>query len=378
MNQELIKLRHQLHKYPEVSNNEYKTAERIVSFISKYNPDEILELGKTGKAFVFSGKEKGKTLVFRAELDALPITENSLLEYSSANKNVAHSCGHDGHMIILAGLATKIAKNRPQKGKVVLLFQPAEESGEGAKNIVENLKFINLKSDYIFGLHNVPGFEKNQILIKTNNITSASKGFIIDIFGKTSHASEPEKGKNPAVTIQRIILEFNKLQNKKELSDDWFLISFMHINMGDENFGISPANGKIIVSLRAFNNKNLDILTKNCTIIAKSIAKEENIKIEISEKEIYPSIINNSECVDIIKESAKSNNFQIKHLKEAFPWGEDFSYFTNKYKAGFFGLGAGINQAKLHYANYDFPDEIIETGICVFWNIYKNLIKTSK
>ena len=123
-----IELRHELHQHPEVSNNEYKTSDRIVKFMKTLLPDEIINLSKTGKAFVFKGKEAGKTIVFRAELDALPILEKSSLSYASTNKNVSHVCGHDGHMAILAGLAQKLANETPKYGKIVLLFQDRSSS----------------------------------------------------------------------------------------------------------------------------------------------------------------------------------------------------------------------------------------------------------
>ena len=146
----IINLRHELHKHPEVSNKEYETSERIYNYVKQFKPDEIIKFGKTGLAFVFNSKKEGKTLMLRAELDALPITENSKLKYSSVNKNIAHSCGHDGHMAIIAGVGDKISKKRPEKGRVILLFQPAEEVEQGAKDVVEKrLTFSRLFSNFI-------------------------------------------------------------------------------------------------------------------------------------------------------------------------------------------------------------------------------------
>ena len=161
MKQKLIKLRRELHKYPELSNDEYNTSERIINYIKDYNPDEIIRLGDTGVLFVFNGHDNGKTIMFRSELDALPIKEITEVEYKSLNTNISHVCGHDGHMAILAGLAEKISIDRPTKGKVILLFQPAEEVEQGAYDVMENPKFKTMNPDYIFALHNVPGFLNN-------------------------------------------------------------------------------------------------------------------------------------------------------------------------------------------------------------------------
>ncbi len=212
MNKEIIKLRHEIHKHPEVSNDEYNTSERIINFIKKFNPDEIIKLGETGVAFAFNGKEKGKTVVFRAELDALPIQEKSGVEYASVNDHVAHACGHDGHMAILTGLAQKISENRPERGRVIMLFQPAEEVEQGARDVVENPKFNDIKPDYMFALHNVPGFEKHKIILKKGSFASASKGMTIKLTGKTAHAAEPENGISPADAISEMIKKLHAIK----------------------------------------------------------------------------------------------------------------------------------------------------------------------
>ncbi len=136
MNEKIIALRRELHKYPEVSNREYQTTDRIVNFVNEYKPDEVIRLGDKGVLFVFQGAEQGKTVMFRCELDALPIQEISEHEYTSVNEGVSHACGHDGHMAIVAGLAQKISNDRPKKGRVVLLFQPAEEVEQGACDVL--------------------------------------------------------------------------------------------------------------------------------------------------------------------------------------------------------------------------------------------------
>lgn len=373
MKHEIIKLRQELHKHPEVSNDEYNTSERIISFFKKYNPDEIIKLGETGVAFAFNGKEKGKTIVFRSELDALPIQEKTGLEYASVNEHVAHACGHDGHMAILTGLALNISENRPASGRAILLFQPAEEVEQGARDVVENPKFINFKPDYMFALHNVPGFEKHKIILKKGSFASASKGMTIKLTGKTSHAAEPENGISPAIAISKIIQQLHELIGNKNLFQDLTLLTIIHIKLGEISFGTSPGNAEIRITLRSFENEDMEILTDNCEKIIREIAKIENLKCEISYSEVFPATVNNDECLSIVEQSAKQNNLEIKYNEKPFKWSEDFGYFTEKYNACFFGLGSGISQPPLHNPDYDFPDDIIETGIKVFYQIYKSI-----
>ena len=373
MNKEIINLRHDLHKHPEVSNNEFETSKRISEFINALNPDEEIPLGKTSKVFIFDSKEEGKTVVFRCELDALPINENSSLDYTSVNKDVAHSCGHDGHMAILSALAQKISKNRPKKGKVILLFQAAEEVEQGARDVVENEEFQSLKPDYMFGLHNVPGKDLHQILLKKGSFAAASKGMTISLHGATSHAAEPEKGINPAIGISKIVNLLNGLIRNKDLFSALTLLTFIYIRMGEVSFGTSAGNAKIGITLRSFRNADMDLLTEKAEEIIESVCKKEKLKYNIEYNEVFPSLVNDDYCNSLIMNAAAENDYKIEHLNTAFKWSEDFGYYTEKYPCGFFGLGSGKKQPALHNSNYNFPDEIIETGANMFFKIYKQL-----
>jgi amidohydrolase len=371
---EIIKLRHLLHQNPELSNQEFETSNIISDFITKLNPSEVIKLSKTGKAFVFKGKEDGSTVVFRSELDALPIAEKTELAYTSINKQVAHSCGHDGHMAIISGLASEIAKNPPLKGKAVVLFQPAEEMEQGAKDIIEDPAFQKIEPDYIFALHNIPGAEKHTILIKKGSFSAASKGMTIKLIGKTSHAAEPEMGLNPAMAISKIIQELDKLKTNQALFKDLILLTIIHIRLGEIAFGTSPGDAEVMITLRAFENEDMELLTEHTENIIRSIAKNEQLELEITYNEIFPATVNDDYCVGSIEQAAAENNFKIEYMENPYKWSEDFGYYTEKYKGGFLGLGAGIKQPALHNADYDFPDDIIKTGINLFYTIYKNIL----
>ncbi len=369
----LINFRKQLHKNPELSNQEVATAKIIHNYIKQYLPDKTF-IFNTGSAFVFKGQKKGKNLMFRADMDALPIKETSNIDYASVNPGVSHSCGHDGHMAILTGLAKKISVNRPKKGNVILLFQPAEETGEGAKMIVNHSKFKEIEPHYIFGLHNSPGFKKHQIIIKRNSFTSASRGMIIKLYGKTSHAAEPENGVSPVFAIEKIINRFSNVVDENKLFKSFVLLTITHIKLGEVAFGTSPGYAEIMLTLRSYTNDDMNVLVKTVEELTQQISLEENLKHEISYTEIFPAINNNDYCIDAIIASAKENKYEILEMNKAFKWSEDFSYFTEKYKGAFFGLGAGVNHPQLHSSEYDFPDEIIETGINMFYEIYRKIL----
>lgn len=371
MNKNIIHLRREIHKNPELSNGEYLTSERIRNFIKNFNPDETISIGETSVIFAFNGKDDGKSIMFRSELDALPIKETTDIKYKSVNNNISHACGHDGHMAILTGLAQKISENTPKRGKVFLLFQAAEEVEQGAFDVVESPEFKKINPDYMFALHNVPGFEKNGILLKKGSFASGSKGMTVKLTGKTSHAAEPQNGISPANAISNIISQLQSLKDSKTLFDDFILLTIINIQMGEISFGTSPGYAEIRITLRAYENKDLDLLTYHCEKIIQEIAASEKLKYEISYSEVFPATVNNDECVEIVEKSIKDLDFTSEYLKTPFKWSEDFGYYTKKYKACYFGLGSGIDQPQLHNPDFDFPDDIIKTGIDLFYSIYK-------
>lgn len=374
--QKIIELRHELHRNPELSDNEFITAERIANFLHQYQPDELIRgIGGSGLACIFKGKHDGPSVLFRCDMDALPIHEENVLEYKSVKKNVSHKCGHDGHMAILAGLADVFAKNKPSKGQVVLLFQPSEENGQGAFNVINDKKFKKIKVDYCFALHNLPGFPKGEILLKKDVFASASKGMIIQLHGKTSHAGEPENGISPAMAMADILKQLNDLPKKEDSFSGFVLLTLIYARLGEVAFGTSPGYAEIMATLRTHNNEDMQKLSTYAEKIAKDNAIVNNLKWEVLYTEEFPATINNNEMVDLIVEATKVLSIKYKYLEKPFPWSEDFAHFTQQFPGALFGLGSGLKQPQLHNANYDFPDDIIENGVKLFYEIYKQIVK---
>jgi len=371
----LINFRRELHAHPETAGQEMSTAGRLRGFITPFKPDRIIEnIGGNGIAFIFRGEQAGNKIMFRADLDALPIKEISELGYRSVYSDRAHLCGHDGHMSILAGLARELHKNRPLKGEIILLFQPAEETGEGAAMVLEDNKFTSeIDPDYVFALHNLPGFPEGSVITNDSIFSSASVGLTVCLHGKSSHAAEPAKGNSPVEALSRIIDSLHAVQQKKELFSDFVLGTVVHINLGEKRFGTSPEYGEISMTLRAYRDDDMEILKNNVMDAVKHICLEEKIKFDSEWKEEFLSLGNAPYPVDIIKKAAGISGLELIEMDEPFKWSEDFSHFTRRYEGAMFGLGAGTDQPALHNPDYDFPDKLLVPGIKMFFNIY-NLI----
>ncbi len=365
----IIDYRLKLHRHPELSGVEYKTSAFVEEKISRYNPDEIIALGTTGKAFVFDSQKAGPTTMFRSELDALAITEPDDFCNKSRNAGVSHKCGHDGHIAILIGLAEAISNNRPKCGKVVILFQPAEETLTGAEEILKDENFKKIEPDFIFAIHNLPGYDEAAVIYKENNFTCATTGITIELTGNTSHAAAPEKANNPTDAVLELSNFIRKELDCKKFKE-FILATPVYTRIGTPDFGITPGNAELKVTLRANNYSDLKELSKIIQNFAINLAEIHNLKLNISFSDETVPVKNSTQAIEMIKKAAKENNLKLIKNDAPFRWTEDFGYFTQKYKGAMVGFGAGQIPA-LHDKHYDFQDNIILPAINLFYSIYK-------
>ena len=374
--EELTAIRRELHAHPEVSGQEYETAKRIVRFLQQYQPDEIIEgLGGTGVAAIFNGKKEGPSILFRAELDALSIEEVNTFEHRSQIEGVSHKCGHDGHMTCLLGLAKKLGQERPDKGRAILLFQPAEEVGAGAQAVLDDKKFEAIHPDFVFAFHNLPGYPLNQIVVREGAFTAAVTSIIIRLRGKTAHAAEPEHGHNPALAIAEILTQMDGLSNNEPDRDDFVVITPIHVEMGKIYYGISAGYGEVRLTLRTWTQDELEKLKEKVVQIIQTTAERHHLRPEFEWTHFFHANENGSHSVQLIRQAAAANGLALTERARPFKWGEDFGLFTQKFKGAMFGIGSGEDSPALHNPDYDFPDEMIPVGVAMFFEI---LLRTEK
>ncbi|MBU1369141.1 MAG: amidohydrolase [Bacteroidetes bacterium] len=365
--EKLVALRRELHTNPELSGKEVETHKRLKAFLSPLNADEMIEnLGGNGLALVFKGKEKGKKTLFRADIDALPITEKTALAYASQNAGVAHVCGHDGHSTILAGLAMRLAEKRPQKGEVILLFQPAEETGEGAQQVIDDPKYEKLKPNLAFALHNLPGFDNNTIIIKRDTFAAASVGLKIKLHGRTAHASQPETGLSPAFALAEIIKGFTEMAERWTQSEKFKLLTLTYAKLGEQAFGTAPGEAECWMTIRSYEDEALHEMEDECVKSAKQIADRNGIAIELSRHEPFAATVNDAQATAMIEKAAEANSLKIIQLDTPFKWSEDFGQFGQCSPIALFGIGSGLKQPALHNPDFNFPDSLIDPAVDMF------------
>jgi amidohydrolase len=373
--EELIRLRQELHRNPELSGKERATGKRIRFYLSRYRPNNLYTgIAGEGMAAVYNGSEDGPTLLFRCDLDALPIHETTKKTYSSATPGVSHACGHDGHMAIVSGLASFLDKKPLKRGRAILFYQPEEENGRGALKSIQRLKELNLYPDYAFAIHNMPKYPMGSVILAKDTFASASKGVVIKLIGKDSHAAFPEKGLNPALATSEIIRGLYDLSSSNIFSN-FVLLTIIHVRVGEVAFGTSPGYAEIMVTLRAFADKDMEVLHKRVIEIARSIGVNHSLAVETATTDDFPSAVCSSELFKVVESISEQHERKTFILDQPNRWSEDFSHFTINGNAIIFGLGIGENEPELHSPDYDFPDSAIEHGVNILDSIITHFLR---
>ena len=370
--QNLIELRHILHAHPELSGKEALTNKILNEWVKQTHPDQLFEkIGGYGLAAIYKGAKPGKRILIRGDIDALHIPEPSNIPYRSQNQGVSHKCGHDGHATILCGLAQWLGEQRPDQGEVVLLFQPAEETGQGAQAILNDPQFAQIKPDAAYGLHNLPGFAKGQIMVREGCFAAASFGLKLVFEGRTAHASQPETGRNPSELLAQLIHHLEKKREQLKAVKPLTTFVITHAVLGEETFGVAPGHAEIWLTLRSFDDRNLELMSTEIIEFCRARAKDHLFDFSFSMHEAFAATNSDTRCVQTIEKAAENLELSLGHLDEPFRWSEDFGRFGSVCPIGFFGLGSGLEQPALHNPEFDFPDDILETGMTMFWEIIR-------
>ncbi|VVV01093.1 putative hydrolase YxeP [Mesonia oceanica] len=373
----LEELRKTLHQHPEVSGKEKQTSVFIVKKLKEIGVTQVHEnFSEYSLLAEIDFNSPGKTILFRAELDALPIEETNQFTYQSKNKNVSHKCGHDGHMTMLLGLAEKLIEHRNEfSGKVLLLFQSSEETGKGAKNILKSKILEKFNIDYAFSLHNVPGYPLGNIITKPQTFTPSVESVDIELLGKTSHAGMPWKGINPASAIRDLINYFTSIHQPDVTQENYFLATPIYIQMGEKAYGTSAGKATLSYTLRTGEHKKFVQQKKEIIHQIEKTCQRENLNFSLQWKEAFEANNNDPEAFELIRKAAEANQYSFTEKEHFFNWGEDFGAFTQQYKGAMFGLGSGENTPELHNPDYDFPDQLLPYGINMFYSLSKKLLQ---
>jgi len=354
-------LRRRLHRVPEIAGEERETARMIAAHMAALAADRVLEgIGGAGVAAIFDGIGAGPTIALRAELDGLPLVETGAVPYRSSIVGRGHLCGHDGHMATLAAVAEDLAKRRPARGRVVLLFQPAEETGEGARRVVDDARWSALGVEWAFAYHNLPGYPLGRVVVRNGTFACGSVGLEARLQGATSHAAYPEQGRSPAEATSRLIHGLGHLADGTAAGPGFRLGTVVHARLGTEAFGTTPGEAVVCTTLRADSEAGMAGLREGAEKMVRTEAAAAGLGLEVTWREPFPVTVCYPEANEVVRWAASSCDLEVENLTEPLRWSEDFGWIAGSCRGALLGLGSGEAQPPLHAPDYDFPDALLE------------------
>lgn len=332
-----------------------------MAFLREHSSGECVRIvdGRGLVCHFRSGKE-GPHVVVRADVDALPIRESSGVGYASGTDGVAHSCGHDGHSAILCGLAIALTQDPIRKGAVTLLFQPAEEIGQGAGMVLGDPYFAGLNVDQIVALHNIPGERAGKVMVREGVQCAASTGVVLKLVGETAHAASPEAGKSPIQASMEVVKYLNDLPNLINGTSFGLRVTVAGISAGGPNFGVSPGQSTIWATLRTLETELLEESCDNLRQMTKEIAAKHGLGYEFQLAEHFDATFNDPDLVQNFIQTLKESGTEVEIMNDPFLWSEDFGKFTSKFKGFLFGLGAVSNVTHYIIRPMIFPMKLFQ------------------
>ncbi|MGV1792159.1 M20 aminoacylase family protein [Rhizobium sp. A37_96] len=368
MKAELTGIRQHLHANPELSFEEAETARFVAEKLEAWGYEVTRNVGGHGvvaRLTVGAGK---KSIAIRADMDALPIVEQTGRPYASKVPGKMHACGHDGHTTMLLGAAEYLARTRRFNGTVNLIFQPAEEAGvvSGAQAMIKDGLFERFPFDAIFGLHNHPGAPEGTWLVRSGPLMAAADTVEITITGKGGHASRPHLTIDPIVVACNLVVSLQTVVARSIDPTQTAVVTVGTIHAGEAS-NVIPESAKMALSVRSFDPKIREFLEARIRKLAQSVAEGYGASVEIDYIHGYPVVVNSDKETEfarmVAEELVGADKVGICNL---IPGSEDFSYFLEHKPGSFLRLGNGVDSAVLHSARYDFADESLTVGAAMW------------
>jgi len=367
--EELTEFRRDLHRNPEVLYDLERTAARVADALRAAGVDEVVTgIGRTGVVGVIRGRSdtRGRVIGLRADMDALPITEETGAPWASTKPGMMHACGHDGHTTMLLGAARHLAESRAFDGTVVVIFQPAEEGGAGAKAMMDDGLFERFPVQEIYGLHNWPGLPVGHFAIRSGPIMASLDEIRIRVDGIGGHAAFPHSTVDPVTVTAALIQAVQTIVSRNVDPLKSAVVSITTIHGGDA-FNIIPSTVTLTGTVRTLEEGVRDLVEKRLRKAVSGIADAFEAKAELDYIRNYPVTVNNSEQVEKAVRAAVEVSGAANVTTDIPPSmvGEDFAFMLGVVPGAFIFAGNGPS-AGLHNPKYDFNDELIPYG-CSYW-----------
>ncbi|MCZ8183663.1 MAG: M20 family metallopeptidase [Beijerinckiaceae bacterium] len=366
---EVSSWRRDFHAHPEILYDVHRTAAIVAEKLRAFGCDEVVEgIGQTGVVGVIHGRpgKTGRVVGLRADMDALPIEEETNLPHRSTVSGKMHACGHDGHTSMLLGAAKHLAATREFDGTVIMIFQPAEEGGAGGKAMVEDGLMTRWKIEEVYGMHNMPGMPPGQIALRPGPIMAAADRFIIDIEGRGAHAAAPHLGVDPVLVGAHIVTALQSIASRNADPLKSVVVSATMFHAGSA-FNIIPQRAQLTGTVRTLEPAMRDLAEQRLRDIVAGVCRTFGAEASVDYERGYPATINHPEetryAADVAR-NALGEDFVDEQVAPMMG-GEDFSFMLLERPGAYVFIGNG-NSAGLHHPAYDFNDDVLPYGM-QFW-----------
>ena len=370
MHGEITVWRRDFHENPELLYDTHRTSKIVKEKLTSFGCDQVITgLGRTGVVGVIHGRSNSnrKTIGLRADMDALPIKEITNLEYSSKKDGMMHACGHDGHTAMLLGAAKYLSETRNFDGKVVVIFQPAEEGGAGAKEMCEDGLMSDFDISEVYGMHNAPGLPVGQFNIRSGAFFAAADQFTVNIQGKGGHAARPQETIDPTIVGAHILIALQSVASRNTDPLKSLVVSVTSFRTESDSYNVIPQTVQLKGTVRTLSKDVRDMAQDKITQLIKNTGLAFGANVELDYDRGYPVMINSdletSHMIKAAKNVAGDKN--VDDNASQIMGAEDFSYMLEERPGAYIRVGNG-NTASLHHPNYDFNDESIPFGTS-FW-----------
>lgn len=369
-------LRRDLHAHPELAFEERCTARIVARELRAAGLTVHEGLGKTGVVAVLEGQRPGNAIAFRADMDALPIPEQNTFAHRSAAPGKMHACGHDGHTTLLLGAAQLLAQHRDFPGRVVFIFQPAEEGEGGAQAMMDDGLFERFPVQAIYGLHNWPGLPAGHMAVHDGPVMAAADRFEIELLGKGGHAAMPHLGQDPIVAGAGLVQAVQSIVSRTLSPLDSAVVSITQFHAGHA-YNVIPDRARLCGTVRTFSPEVRRLIEQRLVEIGQGVARSAGLDVHVSYHPGYPATLNSPAQTALARQAAG----EIGRVHNTCPpsmGAEDFACYLTAVPGCYVWLGNDRKPAHahemghehgactLHNPHYDFNDDIIEHGV-LYW-----------
>tara|TARA_B100002052_G_scaffold169193_1_gene153990 strand:+ start:149 stop:1309 length:1161 start_codon:yes stop_codon:yes gene_type:complete len=363
LQKEIAEWRHDIHQHPEILFETHRTSALVRDKLKEFGCDEVIEgIGKTGVVGVINGQtnQSGKVIGLRADMDALPINEETGLDYSSKFPGAMHACGHDGHTSMLLGAAKYLCETRNFDGQAVVIFQPAEEGGGGGLEMCKDGMMENFKIDEVYGMHNWPGVELGKFAIRSGPFFAASDFIEAIISGKGGHAAKPHETIDPTVIASQIVVALQTIASRRSDPVEQVVVSITSFETSSTAFNVIPQEVKIKGTVRTLDPDVRDLAEKEFLRITELTAEAMGGSADAKFTRGYPVMSNSSEQTEFAAKVARDVAGECAEAPLVMG-GEDFAYMLEERPGAYILLGNG-DSSPVHHPKYNFNDDAIPFG----------------